>query len=139
MTTIDIRKKYSDFCQKHNVSFENIETVNSYDDTTLFCPAGMQKYKSQFKDLSFKGTVANVQSCIRLNDYDLCKNDINKMNLNYPIVILDKRTDKKTFQKLKKMNKTIGIYTINSYNDNLKDDLRFYSEVDYFIFDKLIK
>lgn len=74
-----------------------------------------------------------------LNDYDLCKNDINKMNLNYPIVILDKRTDKKILQKLKKMNKTIGIYTINSYNDNLKDDLRFYSEVDYFIFDRLIE
>jgi len=70
-TTIDIRKKYQYFCEKHQVPFENIETVNSYDDTTLFCPAGMQKYKLQFKDLSLKKTVANIQSCLRLNDYDL--------------------------------------------------------------------
>ncbi len=44
----------------------------SYDDTTLFCPAGMQKYKKNFSDLEVKGnTICNSQSCIRLNDLDL--------------------------------------------------------------------
>lgn len=45
--------------------------MQPYDDTTLFCPAGMQRYKKQFVDSSLIGqTVCNVQSCIRLNDID---------------------------------------------------------------------
>ena len=44
------------------------DNVKSYDDTTLFCPAGMQQFKSKFKDLSYKGTISNIQSCLRLND-----------------------------------------------------------------------
>ena len=45
-------------------------SVKSYDDTTLFCPAGMQQFKSSFKDLEHKGTISNIQSCLRLNDID---------------------------------------------------------------------
>jgi len=30
----------------------------------------MQQFKSQFKDLNYKGTISNIQSCIRLNDLD---------------------------------------------------------------------
>ena len=45
--------------------------MRPYDDSTLFCPAGMQQFKPQFRDTSYKGkTVANIQPCIRLNDYD---------------------------------------------------------------------
>lgn len=44
--------------------------VKSYDDTTLFCPAGMQQFKSKFKDLEYRGTISNIQSCLRLNDID---------------------------------------------------------------------
>lgn len=44
--------------------------VKSYDDTTLFCPAGMQQFKSKFKDLNCKETLSNIQSCLRLNDID---------------------------------------------------------------------
>jgi alanyl-tRNA synthetase len=51
--------------------FEIINTVNSYDETTLFCPAGMQKYKKEFKDISKTNTtICNIQSCLRLNDLD---------------------------------------------------------------------
>jgi hypothetical protein len=71
-----------------------------------------------------------------INDYDICKNDINKMNLQYPIIILDKRTDKDIFKKLKEMNKIIGIHTLNSYNDNLLDNFNNF-DVDYLIFDRL--
>ena len=45
--------------------------VRPYDSTTLFCPSGMQQYKSSFSDLSYSGdTIANIQSCIRMNDFD---------------------------------------------------------------------
>ena len=30
----------------------------------------MQKFKSKFKDLEYKGTISNVQSCLRLNDIE---------------------------------------------------------------------
>jgi len=46
------------------------DNVKSYDETTLFCPAGMQQFKSNFKDLSCKGTLSNIQSCLRLNDIE---------------------------------------------------------------------
>jgi len=46
------------------------DNVKSYDDTTLFCPAGMQQFKSKFKDLSYKGSISNIQSCLRLNDIE---------------------------------------------------------------------
>lgn len=45
-------------------------SVKSYDETTLFCPAGMQQFKSKFSDLNYKGTLSNIQPCIRLNDID---------------------------------------------------------------------
>ncbi|MDD5016312.1 MAG: alanine--tRNA ligase-related protein, partial [Atribacterota bacterium] len=44
--------------------------IKSYDDTTLFCSAGMQQFKDKFKDKNYKGTFANVQSCLRLNDFN---------------------------------------------------------------------
>ena len=71
-----------------------------------------------------------------INDYDICQNDINKMNLQYPIIILDKRTDKDVLKKLKEMNKIIGVYTLNSYNDNKLDNFNNF-DVDYLIFDRL--
>ena len=30
----------------------------------------MQQFKSKFKDTNFKGTLSNIQSCLRLNDLD---------------------------------------------------------------------
>lgn len=46
------------------------DNVRSYDETTLFCPAGMQQFKPLFKNTSHKGTISNIQSCLRLNDLD---------------------------------------------------------------------
>lgn len=46
------------------------DNVRSYDETTLFCPAGMQQFKPLFKDTTHKGTISNIQSCLRLNDLD---------------------------------------------------------------------
>ena len=30
----------------------------------------MQQFKSKFKDLEYKGTISNIQSCLRLNDIE---------------------------------------------------------------------
>src|SRR5574339_99585 len=68
---IDITQSYSDFCQKKGMPFSLDSKIKSYDETTLFCPAGMQQFKTQFKDQSIANvTQANIQSCLRLLDLD---------------------------------------------------------------------
>lgn len=67
---MNVAEKYQEFCEKKGIAFSRIEKVNPYDSSTLFCPAGMQKYKPLFEDKSYKGTEANIQSCIRMNDFD---------------------------------------------------------------------
>ena len=36
----------------------------------MFCPAGMQQFKSLYKNSNYQGTIANIQGCFRLNDID---------------------------------------------------------------------
>ena len=67
---MDIKEVYKSYCERKLVQFQLNDTVNPYDSTTLFCPAGMQQFKSEFKDLEYKGTKANIQSCIRMNDFE---------------------------------------------------------------------
>ncbi|CAG7579676.1 MAG: Alanine--tRNA ligase [uncultured marine phage] len=45
------------------------DNIRPHDDTTLFCPAGMQQYKNTFKS-DYVGSVSNVQSCLRLKDLE---------------------------------------------------------------------
>ena len=65
----NLEKIYENFCEKKNIKFQLDTNVKSYDETTLFCPAGMQQFKDKFKNPD-NTTVANIQSCIRLNDID---------------------------------------------------------------------
>jgi alanyl-tRNA synthetase len=67
---MNVVDEYKKFCESKGVTFQLDDKVNPYDDTTLFCPAGMQQFKSKFIDESVVGTIANIQSCIRLNDID---------------------------------------------------------------------
>ena len=66
---IDIIDLYRNFCASKGVQFQLDDNVRPYDNTTLFCPAGMQQFKERFKSEE-TGTLANVQSCIRLNDLE---------------------------------------------------------------------
>ena len=66
---MDIIKEYEKFCEKKGVPYQLDDNVRPYDETTLFCPAGMQQFKKKFKSEE-TGTIANVQSCIRLNDLE---------------------------------------------------------------------
>ena len=44
----DIVETYSKFCETKGISFQLDDTVCPYDNTTLFCPAGMQQFKKKF-------------------------------------------------------------------------------------------
>jgi alanyl-tRNA synthetase len=66
---MNIIGQYKSYCCRKGIGFQLDDKVNPYDDTTLFCPAGMQQFKGQFKDQEHRGTRANVQSCIRMNDF----------------------------------------------------------------------
>lgn len=65
-----VTEEYKSYCDVNKIDFKMDDNVKSYDETTLFCPAGMQQFKSKFKDLNYKGTISNIQSCLRLNDID---------------------------------------------------------------------
>ena len=65
-----IIEKYKEFCEKRNIYFQIDDKVNPYNNTTLFCPAGMQQFKSHFNNKEYINTLANVQSCIRMNDFE---------------------------------------------------------------------
>lgn len=65
-----VTEEYKSYCDIKKIQFQIDGGIKSYDDTTLFCPAGMQQFKSKFKDENYKGTISNIQSCLRLNDID---------------------------------------------------------------------
>jgi alanyl-tRNA synthetase len=66
----DVIKKYENFCKTKGITFQINDNVKPYDNTTLFCPAGMQQFKHFFKDTTHQDTISNIQSCIRMNDID---------------------------------------------------------------------
>ncbi len=65
-----LTERFHSVCERRGIPFDIITSVRPYDDTTLFCPAGMQQFKSRFRDPAYRGTVANIQSCLRLSDLD---------------------------------------------------------------------
>lgn len=69
--TNNLKTRFEDYCIKNGYVFNMVDNVRPYDDTTLFCPAGMQQYKSTFRNTEITGkTICNIQPCIRLNDLD---------------------------------------------------------------------
>lgn len=44
---MNIINEYKKFCEESEIFFSIENKVNPYDDTTLFCPAGIQKFKHQ--------------------------------------------------------------------------------------------
>jgi len=70
-TNVDIYESFKQHCKKYDISYQLDDKVKAYDNTTLFCPAGMQQFKEMFNDEGVIDlTIGNVQSCIRVNDYD---------------------------------------------------------------------
>ncbi len=79
---INIVQVYSDLCNKYNIPFNIYNSVLSYDDSSLFCPAGMQQYKPLFTDTSYVGTIANIQKCIRLNDFESIDDGVHALSFD---------------------------------------------------------
>jgi len=68
---INVKLRFQQHCQQYGINFQVDDNVKPYDDTTLFCTAGMQQFKTIFNNEScMNKTIANVQSCVRLNDCD---------------------------------------------------------------------
>jgi alanyl-tRNA synthetase len=65
-----LTQQFGDFCKSRGIPFNYEDHVRPYDNTTLFCPAGMQQFKPMFRDPSYRGTQANIQGCLRINDLD---------------------------------------------------------------------
>lgn len=62
---------YRKLCSEHGLGLDIVNSPKSHDNTTLFCPSGMQQFKPLFSDESYGGeTRANIQTCIRMNDLD---------------------------------------------------------------------
>jgi len=80
---IEIINTFHEYCNRKNINFSINSSVKSYDDTTLFCPAGMQQYKEKFRNINVRNeTIANIQSCIRLNDFDNIDDDSHLLYFN---------------------------------------------------------
>lgn len=68
---MSINDIYFKHLEDYGLSYDYKESFLSYDESTLFCPAGMQQYKKQFNDENYTSeTVGNIQRCLRLNDLD---------------------------------------------------------------------
>lgn len=68
---VDVLEKYSAYCKEHGISFSNYDSIKAYDASTLFCSAGMQRYKEDFANTNIVGvTIANSQKVLRVNDLD---------------------------------------------------------------------
>ena len=67
---INVLKEYERFCENNSIPFEVETSIKPYNDSTLFCPSGMQQYANLFEKKWIRGTCANVQPCLRVNDLD---------------------------------------------------------------------
>lgn len=67
VSEVSVLEAYKAWCG--DLPWERSVSVSSWDDSTFFCPAGMQRYKPWFRDRSFFGkTVAGFQRCLRVGD-----------------------------------------------------------------------
>jgi len=66
---MNLEEEYKNHLALYDIPFYKESSCLAYDDSTLFCPAGMQKYKADFLNTSIQNkTVGNIQKCLRLND-----------------------------------------------------------------------
>lgn len=65
-----LTREFETYCSDRGIHFSLDTSVRPPDDTTLFTTSGMQRHKPLFCDPEHTGTLANVQTCLRLNDLD---------------------------------------------------------------------
>jgi alanyl-tRNA synthetase len=67
---MNLTYSFHEYCDSLGIENHFVNNILSYDDTTLFCPAGMQQFKAEFKNPGHSETVANIQKCLRMNDLE---------------------------------------------------------------------
>lgn len=72
---MDILKEFEIHCTNYNISYQLHDNVKSYDDSTYFCPAGVQRLmpileKVKDDDETSYPTEGYCQDCIRTNDLE---------------------------------------------------------------------
>lgn len=65
-----VTQVFEQICLERFIPFTLENSVRSPDESTLFCTAGMQRFKTLFTDEQYVGTTANIQRCLRTNDLD---------------------------------------------------------------------
>lgn len=67
-----VLKKFKEYCEDKGLYFEENNSVKTYQEDTLFCIAGMQKYKNIFleKEEPKHPVITNNQAVLRYNDID---------------------------------------------------------------------
>ncbi len=128
---MDISNEYGNFCKDHNIVFQIDSSISSYDETTLFCPAGMQQFKNKFKNPD-KSTISNIQSCLRINDLNEIGNGFHSLYFNMMgLYSFDQKTLNWTIdfwmEFLNSINITPDYVTIHP---DKKDWSKFYPNVD---------
>lgn len=65
-----MRFRFEEYCRSQGLSFSLHDSVISPDPSTFFTTSGMQKHKPRFSDPHERGTLSDIQHCLRLNDLD---------------------------------------------------------------------
>lgn len=132
---VDVKKEYRQFCEINGIFYQEIEaSVRSHNDSTLFCPAGMQQFEPYFNDASQAKpahTVANIRPCIRIKDIDEIGDGSHLLYFNMiGLFSFDNMTVRGAIRFwilfLKKLNLTISHITIHP--DKMKEWSEYYRE-----------
>lgn len=68
---MDVKKLFKDFVSNKGIFYTDVPTIRAYNDSTLFCSAGMQKYEKYFRRSDTKPlTISTCQPCLRTNDFE---------------------------------------------------------------------
>jgi alanyl-tRNA synthetase len=69
---IDVKREFQAYCRKQFIEGVNATSIASYDTSTLFCPAGMQRFTEDFKNPkeADQPLVYSIQACLRTEDLD---------------------------------------------------------------------
>lgn len=66
----NILKEFKGHCLATKIELGDEKSIKAYNSSTLFCPAGMQQFADYFNKKWLRGTYANNQPCLRVDDID---------------------------------------------------------------------
>jgi len=67
---MNVLRAFQKLCKNTRIDYHTVTSVKPYNDSTFFCPAGMQQFTEYFEKKWLRGTCANVQPCLRVGDVE---------------------------------------------------------------------